>query len=155
MAKRRRKLRLNDYPESLIKDILLCYQTQMCKVRRLEMVSYWKRLAIRLSTLKWIHLLIIWNPTYTWEALQSRHTLNNAPHMFAYDVLLTETQIFISQSRNPGLSDKQQCTKTTDLTQETSRGRDRVEGEPDEPPQNTAAWCWLGRILVHGEKSSG
>lgn len=75
--------------------------------------------------------------------------------MFAYDVLLTETQIFISQSRNPGLSDKQQCTKTTDLTQETSRGRDRVEGEPDEPPQNTAAWCWLGRILVHGEKSSG
>lgn len=119
------------------------------QTKSLEMVSYWKRLAIRLSTLNWIHLLIIRNPTYTWEALQSLHARNNVQHMFACDVLLTYTQIFISQSRNPGLSAKQRHTKTTDLTQETFRCWNRAEGEAAEPPQIMAAWDLLGHILVH------
>ena len=56
--------------------------------------------------------------------------------------------IFISQSRNPGFSDKQRHTKTTYLTQEIFKGWDRVEGEPAELPQNVAAWCGLGHVLV-------
>lgn len=141
-AKQRRKLPLNDCSESLIKDILPCYQTQMCKAKDArEMVSYWKRLAVRLSTWNWIHLLIIRKPTYTWEALQSRHTQNNVQHMFACDVLLTQTQIFISQSRNPGLSNKQRHTKTTDLTGETFRCCDWAEERPAEAPR-TDHGCW-------------
>lgn len=117
--------------------------------RMLEMVYYWKRLAIRLSTLSWIHLLIIWKPTCTWEVLQSLHTQNNVQHMFACNMLLTQTQISINQSRNPRLSDKQRHTKTTDLTSETFRCWDRAEEEPAEPPQTTAAWCELRHISVH------